>query len=48
MKMSFTDKYKQYLDIIEGWLKGILAPESLLGDDFPERDRKSTRLNSSH
>ncbi len=38
MKMSFTDKYKQYLDIIEGWLKGILAPESLLGDDFPERN----------
>lgn len=34
--MNFNDEYKQYLDIIEEWLKGILPPKGLLDDDFPE------------
>ncbi len=37
MIMNFTDKYKQYLDIAEEWLKGILTSEGLLGEDFPEK-----------
>ncbi|NLP00393.1 MAG: polyprenyl synthetase family protein [Clostridiaceae bacterium] len=35
--MSFINEYKQYLDIVEEWLRGVLPPESLSNDDFPEK-----------
>jgi geranylgeranyl diphosphate synthase type II len=35
--MNFITEYKQYLDIVEEWLKGILPPECLSEDDFPEK-----------
>lgn len=35
--MNFTAKYKQYLNIVEEWLKGILPPKGLSDDEFPEK-----------